>query len=192
MTRSWMRFFTASSFVGAALVLGCHHNPRHCDCASGTMRAGAAVQPVTQKAVVVVNEAPIAKEITKAPPTPEPVAETTVEQASFVKPAPDDDHGNIRRRSFADISADPCLAHTPDYTGLTGELYYLKAQQCWTVRFASVDEEDRYGGSVTLTDLGTMAEFQSGQMVRVEGHMADLESHEPCPKFQVQSIHLVK
>jgi hypothetical protein len=196
MRRSWLRLCAGTSIVGAALVLGCQHGHKQGECSSCGATAAAtdlkpvpasSYAPIKEEPVVVVNDVPSVPEV-KAPAAPEPA----VEQANFVKPAPEDDHSKIRRRSFADISADPCFAHSADYTSLTGELYYLKARNCWTVRFASVDEEDRYGGSVTLADMGTMNEFHTGQMVQVQGHMADVDSHEPAPKFQVQSIHVVK
>jgi hypothetical protein len=199
MRRSWLRLCAGTSIVGAALVLGCQHGHKKgepCSSCGATVAATdlkavpvSSYAPIKEEPVVVTNELP---SIPEAKALPAPVAETTVEQTNFIKPAPEDDHSKIRRRSFADISADPCFAHSADYTSLTGELCYLKARNCWTVRFASVDDEDRYGGSVTLADLGTMNEFHAGQMVQVQGHMADVDSHEPAPKFQVQSMHVVK
>src|SRR5207253_9297058 len=40
--------------------------------------------------------------------------------------------------------------HSADYGTLVGELYYNPRQDTWRLRFAAVDEEDRYGGSVSL------------------------------------------
>ena len=194
MRRSWLRLCAGTTFVGAALVLGCQHGHKKGECSScGATAAATDLKPVPASSYAPIKEEPVVV-TNELPPIPEAKTppETTVEQTTFVKPAPEDDHSKIRRRSFADISADPCFAHSADYTSLTGELYYLKARECWTVRFASVDEEDRYGGSVTLADMGTMKEFHTGQMVQVQGHMADVDSHEPAPKFQVQSIHVVK
>jgi hypothetical protein len=193
MRRSWLRLCAGTSFVGAALVLGCQHGHKQAGCSScGATAAATDLRPVPASSYAPVTEEPVVV-VNDVPPVPATkLPEPTVEQTNFVKPAPEDDHGKIRRRSFADITADPCFAHSPDYTSVTGELYYHKAQNCWTLRFASVDEEDRYGGSVTLTDMGTMNEYHSGQMVQVQGHMAEADSQEPAPKFQVQSIHVVK
>jgi hypothetical protein len=55
-----------------------------------------------------------------------------------------------------------------------------------------VDEEDRYGGKVTLTDAGPMENLRSGQMVRVEGRLADAEAHDLRPAYKVQAIKLVR
>ena len=56
------------------------------------------------------------------------------------------------------------------------------------MRYASVDEEDRYNGSVTLMGAGPMTEFKSGQIVRINGHLADADSSVPNPVYVVDSI----
>lgn len=93
-----------------------------------------------------------------------------------------------KRRSFADITAKPCYDHDPDYRWLQGELQFMHVRNAWRLRYASVDEEDRYGGSVTLTEVGTMAEYSNGQFVRVEGCIVNAESKDPSPEYRVTSI----
>ena len=93
-----------------------------------------------------------------------------------------------KRRSFADITAKPCYVHDAEYRWLSGELQFVHVRNAWRLRYASVDEEDRYGGSVTLTEMGSMDSFSNGQFVRVEGCMVNPESKEPCPAFRVTSI----
>jgi hypothetical protein len=90
------------------------------------------------------------------------------------------------RRSFADITAKPGYAHAPDYSWIAGELQYLHSRKVWRLRYASVDEEDRYGGGMTLIEAGPMTEFKEGQMVRVEGQLADVTSHES--EYRVKHI----
>jgi hypothetical protein len=127
-------------------------------------------------------------------PPPEPVTQAK-EPPKEVIPVGYSLHGGhdqpVKRRSFADITAAPCFAHAGDYTWLSGELQYVYARNVWTVRFASVDEEDRYGGSVTLQPFGPMTEYKSGQYVRVEGQLVDAESHEPSPLYRVRSIQVI-
>jgi hypothetical protein len=84
----------------------------------------------------------------------------------------------VPRRSFADITAKPGFAHAQDYSWVAGELQFLHGRKVWRVRYASVEEEDRYGGGMTLIDAGPMTEFQDGQIVRVEGQVADVTSHD--------------
>src|SRR5207253_4468914 len=64
----------------------------------------------------------------------------------------------VKRRTFNDITANPAYTHSADYGSLTGELQcvHIHAKECWCVRYASVDEEDRYGGKVTLIEAGPM------------------------------------
>jgi hypothetical protein len=84
----------------------------------------------------------------------------------------------VPRRSFADITVKPGYDHAADYSWVAGELQFLHARKVWRVRYASVQEEDRYGGGMTLVDAGPMTEFHDGQMVRVEGQVADVTSRE--------------
>jgi hypothetical protein len=95
---------------------------------------------------------------------------------------------SVHRRSFVDTTARPGFSHAPDYSWITGELDFVHVRNAWRVRYASVDEEDRYGGSVTLTEQGPMGSFKAGQMVRVKGDMLDPESREPSPAYRVYSI----
>lgn len=85
----------------------------------------------------------------------------------------------------------PCpsgLGHAPDYSWLVGELTFSRARGTWTVRFAPVDEEDRYGGSVTLVGVGDMSRFSTGQLVRLKGHLIDPNSRKYTPLYHAASI----
>jgi hypothetical protein len=96
------------------------------------------------------------------------------------------------RRTFTDITAHPKFAHDPNYRWMVGRLDYSKVRQTWTLRFASVEEDDRYGGSVTLDNSGRMAAFQSGQLVRVEGQLVDADDTRPRPSYHAHSIQPVE
>lgn len=60
------------------------------------------------------------------------------------------------------------------------------------IALASIDEEDRYGGSVTLDAGLQMKPFHNGQLVKVDGTVVDKESREPSPVYHVKDIALVK
>src|SRR5262249_28718956 len=81
---------------------------------------------------------------------------------------------NDGRRSFPDITARGGFAHAANYSWLVGELHYSAQKDQWRLRYASIDDEDRYGGGVTL-DVAQhlMKDLHDGMMVRVEGSMAD-------------------
>jgi hypothetical protein len=85
---------------------------------------------------------------------------------------PEEPVEKLPRRSFADITANPAFAHAPDYSWLVGELQRVRADGSWRLRYASVDEDDAYGGSVVLLG-GSLEGRKEGQLVRVTGHFAD-------------------
>ncbi|GIW80281.1 MAG: hypothetical protein KatS3mg105_2088 [Gemmatales bacterium] len=98
------------------------------------------------------------------------------------------DEAAAPRRSYADITAHPSFYHSQDYGVLIGTLQYLHVDQSWRLRYASIDEEDRYGGSVTLVETGSMEQFNNGDVVRVTGQFLDPSSREPAPRYRVHSI----
>jgi hypothetical protein len=59
----------------------------------------------------------------------------------------------------------------------------------WRLRYAAIDVEDRYGGSVTL--VGPPCEqLKDGQRIRVTGQILNREER-VAPQFQVQTIEVV-
>lgn len=84
----------------------------------------------------------------------------------------------------------PNFAHDPNYRWLIGTLDYSRIQRQWLLRYTSFDEEDRYGGCVTLIAPDTATHFKRGQTVRVEGALIDPESRQLFPAFQVQSVRV--
>ncbi len=97
--------------------------------------------------------------------------------------------GSYRRRSFADITADPRFNHASDYSWLVGRLYFVHGRNEWRLRYNSVEEVDRYGGSVTLvTSNRLMKSFRDGQIVRVTGHLMQPDSRDPSPDYRVGDI----
>lgn len=210
MRHNWLRV-VGTGFVGTALAMGCQHS-RHCESCSGGATAAPTMPatPITpiQKMPssstyhtldhdpVVVNPMPMAEPVETAkmpePPIVDPVKTEEIEQAAFAREVADAKRILKGRRTFHDITADPCFDHAADYSSVTGELYFEKDSKTWTVRYLSVDEDDRFGGKVTLTDVGPMENLKSGQMVRVEGQMANSEAHENCPAYKVQNIKPVR
>src|SRR5262249_2401425 len=71
------------------------------------------------------------------------------------------------RRSFVDLTAQPWFKHAPDYSWLVGQLHHSKSENCWRLRYASLDENDPYDGEVTLTDCDAMKDLHDGQAVKV-------------------------
>ena len=64
------------------------------------------------------------------------------------------------------------VGHGPDYSWVTGQLFYIHAGSgLWVVRYAPVDREDRYGGSVVLAPLVGMDAYQDGDLVTIRGEI---------------------
>src|SRR5205823_11984645 len=66
------------------------------------------------------------------------------------------------------------VANADDYSWVTGQLFYIHVhsdQGLWLVRYAPVDKEDRYGGSVVLAPAASMANFREGDLVTVYGEI---------------------
>jgi hypothetical protein len=76
------------------------------------------------------------------------------------------------RKSFADVTAQPFFSHAEDYSWLQGQVEYSHFGNSWRLRYASVDESDSHGGSVTLLDNNLLQNLKDGQYVRVQGHLA--------------------
>jgi hypothetical protein len=92
----------------------------------------------------------------------------------------------VPRRSFGDITASSTFGHAADYSWVSGELQFVHAHNAWRLRYASVDESDRYGGGVTLICTTPMTQFHDGQQVRIEGHVQDSNPRDTT--YVVQSI----
>jgi hypothetical protein len=98
----------------------------------------------------------------------------------------------LARNRSADPSSDGCLGHAPDYGWLVGVLHYSEVRGVWRLRYAGPDEEDRFGGSVTLVGATPLPSLQNGQTVHVEGQLVDPTSWDPSPAYRLHSIQMLR
>ncbi len=64
------------------------------------------------------------------------------------------------------------VGHEHDYSWITGYLYYVHANGGqWVLRYADLDQPDRYGGSVVLAPTVEMQHYREGDLVRVHGEV---------------------
>lgn len=84
------------------------------------------------------------------------------------------------------------FGHAADYAWLTGELQYLQTRHAWRLRYAGAGDEDRYGGTVTLTGDALPSGCASGDVVRVEGHLINPDASDPRPTYWVKTIRPFK
>jgi hypothetical protein len=96
-----------------------------------------------------------------------------------------------RRRSFVDITAAPCFGHAPDYHWLSGQVEYSRILHAWRLRYASVDETDRFAGSVTLIENAHVGYLRDGEYVRVVGHLVNPDADGPAPAYRIESFHVI-
>lgn len=81
-----------------------------------------------------------------------------------------------------------CFGHDPKYRWLVGTLDYSQIQGAWLLRYVSYEDDDRYGGCVTLVGALPAAVMKKGKTVRVEGSLIDPDSRHLRPAFQVENI----
>jgi hypothetical protein len=175
-----------AGLLAPALALGCHSTLRHrggCStCDGGVVPGPAAHAAVTPYGPVASAKIPeVNHEMTAPPPAPARAAapRTLPSVAPTAEPVP------AAPAPYTSAG----YHHNPDYTILVGELFHNARQDTWRLRFAGIDVEDRYGGCVTLANVGReMADFKHGQYVRVEGAVVDPESREVSPAYRVRDI----
>lgn len=80
------------------------------------------------------------------------------------------------------------FSRAPDYTWLQGELLFSSVRGVWRLRYAAAEEEDPYGGSVTLVDVDASLGLQAGQHVRVRGKLINPRTSEPSPYYHVLEV----
>ncbi len=197
--RSWMSRATGSALLGCAMLAGCHHANR-CPSCGGRLRAeaapaqttavaaapAAAPSPVSPYAGLAPVSGPVVHQTLKPVPDPEPTARKDPNEWQKLS-------GKVReqlneRRTFTDLTVNPAFAHAPDMSWLVGELREI-GPGVWCVRFASVDDER---DTVTLVDAPPMVNLRSGQVVRVEGQLADPSSRDVKPAYRVTAIRPVE
>jgi hypothetical protein len=112
--------------------------------------------------------------------TPEPVVRTVSHNIPSDRPAP--------RRSYVDSTASPCFSHSEDYRSLTGQLQHSRLSKSWRLRYASVDETDPFGGSVTLVEDERLHNLKDGQFVRILGRFLNPDEKGIAPAYQIESL----
>ena len=76
---------------------------------------------------------------------------------------------NMPSMNFAENPREKA-GHEYDYSRITGYLYYVHTDGGrWVLRYAGLDEVDRYGGSVVLASSVEMGNFREGDLVTVYG-----------------------
>jgi hypothetical protein len=84
----------------------------------------------------------------------------------------------------------------PDHSWITGQLFYVHADGGrWVLRYTSVGEQDKYGGSVVLAPGVDMKNYREGDLVSVNGKVlsdARTSHHLPGALYQASGISLIE
>jgi len=134
--------------------------------------------PTAKVTTPVVTSAPLPFPMAAAvKPTPAPV----------VEPAPQVVK-DYTKGALPSLAADSKAGHAPDFKWVVGELAYSHAKKEWRLRYAGLESDDRYGGSVTLSGADQFAEkMESGKLVHVEGEVLDKDA-KTAPRFRVTAL----
>ena len=90
----------------------------------------------------------------------------------------------------AAVEAKPASStgHAEDYSWLRGEVQYDHISKGWRLRYAGLDEYDRWGGAVILAADGSLDRLRDGQIVKVQGHLVESENRRGAPLYHADSI----
>jgi hypothetical protein len=125
---------------------------------------------------------------------PPPVPGGEVRQARAVVAAPAPRSRSVdapRRRAFVDLTAQPWFGHGDDHSWLNGQVQYLRSANTWRLHYASVDDNDPYGGTVTLVGDDALRKLKDGQYVRVCGSPVEPDRREAGSPYRVTSFEVV-
>src|SRR5262249_16262946 len=90
--------------------------------------------------------------------------------------------------------AEVAPTHAGDYSWLEGTLEFMHGgSNLWKVRYASLSEDDPFGGSVILDSDIRLERFHEGDIVHVEGELVRTRSsvYVSGPLYRVHSIRLI-
>lgn len=215
MRRFLPRWWPATCLLLPLLTSGCQHSRSCCSTSDGPA-AVAMGAPIAEPPPPAVGAGgPSEEGVSQAAPTNPPVIHTSAKPAlpsatdpmlNLAPPATSSvpyarpDVEQLSPASYQDVPAaartasrsDPRFYHDANYHWLVGTLDYSRIQEAWVLRYVPVEEDDRYGGCVTLVTPYRDGNFKRGQTVRVEGELIDPESQQLRPAFQVRNLRALE
>jgi hypothetical protein len=91
---------------------------------------------------------------------------------------------------------DKKVGNAEDYSWITGQLFFVHADGgMWMIRYASQDQEDKFGGSVVLAPAVNMKNFREGDLVCIHGAVLKQERanvHLGGALYRVDHIDLIE
>ena len=86
----------------------------------------------------------------------------------------------------------PQRAHAQDYSWVVGRLQRVHSPKHeWKLRYAAIDEQDEWGGSMILAQDAQLDEWNDGDLVYVEGEIltARPSVYLTGPLYRIRAIH---
>lgn len=139
-------------------------------------------QATTVSLPVAEPQAPVVHTAAKVDPAPTP------EQDSLLSLIGPNTAGQTAAGAPAGAPGAERFGHDPNYRWLVGTLDYSKIQEAWLLRYVSYEQDDRYGGCVTLVGPPAANLLKAGKTVRVEGSLIDPDSRHLRPAYQVENM----
>jgi hypothetical protein len=121
-----------------------------------------------------------------APATPAAIQRVAAEESVFERPK------LPARRGFVDLTAQTWFSRAEDHSWLTGQVLYARTTNTWRLHYASLDDNDPYGGTVTLAGEQSLQGLKDGQHVRVHGCLVDPDRREAGSTYRVSSLEVVE
>jgi hypothetical protein len=151
------------------------------DAANYTVTPG----PTTVVPGVVTNAEPPRLQPAPTPAAPDAApAAAPGQTVTAMKPVPEVDQTHQDKVGAAE-----------DYSWVTGQLFYVRVEGgLWVLRYSSVGQVDRYGGSVVLAPGVEMKNYREGDVVCVNGQILSegrASRQLGGPLYRVTSIHMV-
>jgi hypothetical protein len=97
-----------------------------------------------------------------------------------------------RRRGYVDLTIQPWFGCADDHSWLSGQLMYVPATDAWRLHYASVDDNDPYGGTVTLVGGQELHGLKDDEYVRVSGCPVDPDRREADAPYRVTSYQVIE
>jgi hypothetical protein len=162
-------------------------------------KQGAAVAPGDMETFTIpaapARSAPPALQATTPAPRPLPIAPMQPAPA-VLQDSPPHESLPVSEVAATDVPASPTptvrTTHgraLESHRTLTGEVHQFR--RGWRLRYAPIDAEDPYGGSVMLEGVG-LDRLRDGQRIRVVGTLIPAEDRLSTTRFQVTTLEIVE
>ena len=131
------------------------------------------------------------KNILPSPIELEKGRETTaiIDPALLPRPASADKDLSAKEKTVAPKNEHIQYGHSEDFKTVTGRV------QMWRntvrVRYAPIDQEDRYGGFVVLEGGAELTKIRDGQHIRIRGVLIAPEDRNGAARYRVQGIEIL-